>query len=198
MKPSLFLSSVIRPGLEVLADATALPVQSQEAEVLLLAIATQESALRARWQNNVVNTTLARGYWQFEKAGGLAGVLGHRRTAEPLRSACAALTLPVDLDSLWVALPYNDSLQVVLARLLLWSDAQPLPRIGAKDAAWDCYIRNWRPGKPSRLRWDAAYDGAVEVARDGTRLDVSEPTDPITILDHVSTSLTALRRMIRP
>ena len=198
MKPSLFLSSVIRPGLDILADATALPVRSPEAEVLLLAIATQESALRARWQGGVVETTLARGYFQFEKKGGLAGVLGHRRTAEPLRSACAALTLPADLDSLWAALPYCDSLQVVLARLLLWSDSAPLPRIGDKDSAWETYIRNWRPGKPSRLRWDAAYDGAAEVARDGTRLDVTEPTDPVTILDHVTTSLTALRRMLRP
>ena len=198
MKPSLFLTSVIRPGLDILADATTLPVQSAEAEVLLLAIATQESALRARWQNGVVNTTLARGYFQFEKMGGLAGVAGHRRTAEPLRSLCAALTLAVDLDSLWVALPYNDALQVALARLLLWSDPQPLPAIGDKDGAWQCYLRSWRPGKPSRLRWDAAYDGAVEVARDGTRLDVTLPTDPITILDHVSTSLTALRRMLRP
>ena len=194
MKPSLFLSSVIRPGLDILADATALPVQSAEAEVLLLAIATQESALRHRTQVGGP----ARGFFQFEKMGGLAGVIQHRRTAEPLRAACAALTLPADLDSLWTALPWCDPLQVVLARLLLWSDAQPLPRIGDKDSGWETYIRNWRPGKPSRLRWDAAYDGAVEVARDGTRLDVTEPTDPVTILDHVTTSLTALRRMLRP
>jgi hypothetical protein len=196
VKPQLFLSSLIRPGLAVLADAAALRVQSPEAEVLLLAIATQESALRARWQGGKVDTNLARGFWQFEKNGGLAGILGHNRTVYPLRAFATALTLPADLDSLWAALPYCDLLQVGAARLLLWSDSQPLPHVGAKDAAWDCYIRNWRPGKPSRMRWDAAYDGAVEVCREGTALDVSEPTEPSAILDHIEHSLTALRRAI--
>jgi hypothetical protein len=194
MKSPLFLSAVIRPGLAVLADTTALPVQSPEAEVLLLAIATQESALRYRHQVNGP----ARGFFQFEKMGGLQGVLNHRRTRDQIRSVCGALALPGDLDGLWEALPWCDPLQVALARLLLWSDPKPLPTIGDKDTAWDTYIRCWRPGKPSRLRWDAAYDGAVEVCRDGARLDVTEPTDPITILDHVAASLTALRRMIRP
>lgn len=192
MKPQLFLAHVIRPGLAVLADASALRVQSPEAEVLLLAIATQESALRHRTQVGGP----ARGFWQFERGGGLAGILNHHRTAAPLRALCAALTLPADLDGLWAALPYCDLLQVGAARLLLWSDAAPLPKIGAKDAAWDCYIRNWRPGKPSRMRWDAAYDGAVEVCREGTALDVSEPTDPAEIIAHIEHSLTALRRAI--
>ena len=71
MKPQLFLTSVIRPGLAVLADATALRVDSPEAEVLLLAIATQESALRHRTQVGGP----ARGYWQFERGGGLAGIM---------------------------------------------------------------------------------------------------------------------------
>jgi hypothetical protein len=194
MKSPLFLSAVIRPGLAVLADTTALPVQSPEAEVLMLAIATQESALRHRHQVGGP----ARGFWQFERGGGLAGVLGHARTKDQLRAVCGALALPGEIDGLWEALPWCDPLQVTLARLLLWSDPKPLPLIGDKDTAWDCYLRNWRPGKPSRLRWDAAYDGAVEVCRDGARLDVTEPTDPVTILDHIDVSLTALRRMLRP
>ena len=192
MKPQLFLQHVIRPGLAVLADATALRVQSPEAEVMLLAMATQESALRHRQQVNGP----ARGFWQFERMGGLNGILGHHRTAAPLRSLCAALALPADLDGLWAALPFCDLLQAGAARLLLWSDMQPLPKIGAKDVAWDTYIRIWRPGKPSRLRWDAAYDGAVEVCREGAALDVSEPTDPAEIIAHIEHSLTALRRAI--
>jgi hypothetical protein len=194
VKAPLFLSSVIRPGLAVLADSTALPVQAPEAEVLLLAIATQESALRHRHQVGGP----ARGYWQFERGGGLAGVLGHARTRDNLRAVCGALALPGEIDGLWEALPWCEPLQVALARLLLWSDPRQLPAIGAKDAAWDCYLRNWRPGKPSRTRWDAAYDGAVEVCRDGAQLDLTEPTDPVTILDHIAASLTTLRRMIRP
>jgi hypothetical protein len=194
VKAPLFLSSVIRPGLAILADSTALPVQSPEAEVLLLAIATQESALRHRHQVGGP----ARGFWQFERMGGLNGVLNHARTRDNLRAVCGALALPGEIDGLWEALPWCEPLQVALARLLLWSDPRPLPAIGAKDAAWDCYLRNWRPGKPSRTRWDAAYDGAVEVCRDGAQLDLTEPTDPVTILDHIAASLTTLRRMIRP
>ncbi len=38
----------------------------------------------------------------------------------------------------------------VFARLLLWTDAKPLPAIGDEQGAWDYYLRNWRPGKPTR------------------------------------------------
>jgi hypothetical protein len=142
-----------------IAQATTQRVLSTEAEVLLLAIAMQESGLRHRVQVQGP----ARGYWQFEKLGGLAGVMQHVRTSQMARASVEALDLDFDIHQLWDALPLSELLQTVLARLLLWSDSRPLPKIGDKDGAWEYYLRNWRPGKPHRGRWDASYDGAVEL-----------------------------------
>lgn len=161
MKPELFLPTVIRPGLLALAEATTPAVVSKQAEVMLLSIAAQESALRHRQQINGP----ARGFWQFERGGGLAGVLGHHRTSPMATAFIESIGLKPDLYALWDILPYSELLQVGLARLLLWSDNAPLPAIGDKDTAWDLYLRVWRPGKPHRGRWDAAYDGAVELVR---------------------------------
>ena len=46
--------------------------------------------------------------------------------------------------------------------LLLWTDPRPLPRIGEVQAAWDYYIRNWRPGKPHPKSWAPLYAQAME------------------------------------
>ena len=161
MKPELFLPTIVRPGLVALAAATTPAVISREAEVMLLGIAHQESGMRHRQQVNGP----ARGYFQFEKNGGLAGILGHARTGPMAEKFVESLDLPNDIHRLWDILPFSEILQVGFARLLLWSDNAPLPRIGDKDGAWATYLRIWRPGKPHRARWDAAYAGAVELAR---------------------------------
>ena len=38
-----------------------------------------------------------------------------------------------------------------------------LPAVGDKEAAWQYYLRNWRPGMPHRQTWDARYATAVGV-----------------------------------
>jgi len=48
-----------------------------------------------------------------------------------------------------------------VARLLLWQDKAALPAIGAKEHAWDYYLRNWRPGMPHRSAWDGNYNQAL-------------------------------------
>jgi hypothetical protein len=49
----------------------------------------------------------------------------------------------------------DDILAAVFARLPLWADRRPLPTLDAShDEAWECYVRNWRPGKPRRETWD--------------------------------------------
>ena len=48
------------------------------------------------------------------------------------------------------------------ARLLLWTDPRPLPAIGDVKAAWQYYLRNWRPGKPHEKTWAPLYAEAME------------------------------------
>ena len=193
MKHQLFLTNVIRPGLAVLADVVGGEVQSPPAEVLMLAIAIQESALRHRTQVGGP----ARGWWQFERAGGLAGVMDHARTRTHLAHFCEAVGLKHDLYALWDALPYSELLQVALARLLLWSDSRPLPALGDKEGSWSYYLRNWRPGKPGTARWGAAYDGAAELVRIDAPAPETQTADALRIVQHLEASLGALRKVLR-
>jgi hypothetical protein len=52
-----------------------------------------------------------------------------------------------------------------MARLLLFTDAEPLPRLGDADGSWNYYLRNWRPGKPHPKTWRALYDAATASVR---------------------------------
>ncbi len=51
-------------------------------------------------------------------------------------------------------------LAAAFARLLLLTDAKPLPQIGDVQGAWAYYVRNWRPGKPHPDTWPGLYKQA--------------------------------------
>jgi|SRR5690554_6265003 len=147
-------ASAIAPALELLpADMT-----SPEAEVMLLAIGLQESRFKARRQIRGP----ARGFWQFERGGGVLGVLRHRATSRHALHICDARGVQPVADQVYQRLERDDILSAAFARLLLWSDPHRLPAVGGVAAAWDLYIRTWRPGQPHRHTWDALYAQAME------------------------------------
>ena len=149
MSPRNFLLRCVEPGLALLPAY----MTSDMARVLLMAIAGQESGWSARAQVGGP----ALGYWQFEQAG-VDGVMS------VTASLAAAVLSTLDLlrPNAYAALEYNDPLACAFARLLLWSDAAPLPAIGDAAGGWDYYVRNWRPGKPDQTRWGPAYATAVQ------------------------------------
>lgn len=149
------LAQVIDPALDVLPPK----MRSDEARCLLLAIGRQESGFAMRVQRPVAH---ARGLWPFEQAG-VAGVLSHRASSRYVHALCTAQDLRPAARTVWVRLRYNDVLAACLARLLLWTDPRALPRVGRVDSAWKYYLANWRPGKPGRARWDAAYGEAMKL-----------------------------------
>lgn len=135
-----------------------------ELRVQLLSIAGQESGFIHRAQVlNGGGKGPARGLWQFEK-GGVRGVYLHNASMEYLRLLCRARDVNFDVPQIWAALETDDVLAAGVARLLLLTDPRPLPAVGDEDAAWDCYVRNWRPGKPHRDRWSGNYRIAVGAA----------------------------------
>jgi hypothetical protein len=185
IEPGEFLRSVIDPALSGLSGIMARDMASDEARVLLLAIAMQESGLEHRRQvgpNGAPLPTLARGWWQFEKGGGVAGVLAHKSSAEAAKQVCELLEIePLGAQTVHEALAWHDHLAACFARLLLFTDTQPLPEIGDEEAAWDYYMRNWRPGKPHRDRWSGIYPQALDAvaSADAITLPVAAaPTDP--------------------
>jgi hypothetical protein len=159
------LSDMIEPAFRLLPARMA----SDEARVMLLAIGLQESRFRHRVQLPLrpgMPPGPARGFWQFEQGGGVRGVLGHSASSRMAMEICAARG--IDRPSspvVWQALATDDVLAAGFARLLLWTDSRPLPRLGDHPAAWDYYIRNWRPGKPHPQTWRALYDSAVETVK---------------------------------
>jgi hypothetical protein len=139
-------------------------VGGDQAYVPMLAIALQESGLVYRRQiDNQGNpiSTLARGWWQFEKEGGVKGVCTHSSTSYAIETMCTVMHIPFDYDDIHEALAWNGPIAAYFARALLYTDAAPLPQIGEKQLTWDYYIRNWRPGKPHPEEWPDNYEAAL-------------------------------------
>lgn len=152
------LRTVVEPGLDLLPSR----MDTNPARVLMMAIGLQESRLVHRRQIGGP----ARGLWQFEQGGGVVGVLRHRASAAHARQVCAARKVEPVAAEVYQALAVDDILAAAFARLLLFTDPRPLPRPEAgPQAAWDYYIRNWRPGKPHRHTWSALHAEAVAAVR---------------------------------
>lgn len=147
-----------------------LRMQTMEATALLYAIGLQES----RFKHRVQVGGPARGFWQFERGGGVTGVLTHRATAGHATAVMDKLQyrLPGDvlhrIDSVYDLIAHNDVAACALARLLLWSDPKALPaEVLGPQAGWLAYTRNWRPGKPHRDTWDGFWRQGWTLARQG-------------------------------
>jgi hypothetical protein len=160
MSPEVCLTQVIVPALSLFPKY----MDSPEARVVLVAIALQETGLRSRWQIlNDGGKGPARGLWQFER-GGVAGVHRHHSTHEHLRLLCRDVDCNFEPSAILAMLEHNDQLAAGVARLLLYSDAYPLPRVDDADGAWNLYAeRTWRPGKPHAHTWKANHAKACEV-----------------------------------
>lgn len=144
------------------AYAEVLPAKYRcdEATVLLLAIGLQESRFRTRQQIGGP----ARGFWQFEK-GGIRGVLDHEATAATARAVCQSRGIMPTVQSVYARMLEDDLLGCAFARLLLYTDPAPLPKLGQREAAWAYYVRNWRPGKPHPGTWPTLYSDALAEMR---------------------------------
>lgn len=153
MYPVDALREIIDPALAELPAG----MVSDAARVMLVAIGLQESRLTYRRQGN---GGPARGLWQFERNGGVRGVLVHRASRDEARAACGRRDLPATATAVYMAIEADDRLAAIFARLLLWTDPLPLP--DDMDDGWSYYLRNWRPGKPHPQTWPAYYRRAVQ------------------------------------
>lgn len=127
---------------------------SPRARVMLLAIGLQESLLTHRWQvvdpKHPDRMGPARGLWQFERGGGVRGVLNYRTTRLPARGVCEVRGVPPTERAVYDVLHKDDLLACAFARLLLWTDPKPLPTPQDAAGAFALYLRTWRPGAYTR------------------------------------------------
>lgn len=136
-------------------------MDSPEARVMMLAIGLQESRFMFRYQKlagKPYQKGPARGFWQMERGGGVHGVMHHAATQDLAERLCIDRAVPFDSVLIHARLETDDQLAAGFARLLLFSDRKPLPKLDAShDEAWAYYERNWKPGKPHREFWDAFH-----------------------------------------
>lgn len=155
MDTKVFLQGIVDPGLKFLEEVTGIPV-SDRARVLVMAIAGQES----NWQYRVQIGGPAHSFWQFEKGGGVVGVLTHPASKNKIAAVCKRLHVICDASTVYTDMIDNDLLACSMARLLLLTDPAALPDVGQEHAAWDYYQRNWRPGMPHPEAWHAKYSAS--------------------------------------
>lgn len=166
MDAQQFHTDILVPSLEHVLPIIDIPA-SPEAERMLIAIAGQESDWTWRYQlkpggPGAEGAYPARGFWQFERRGGVAGVMRHPQTAHRAKALCDACHVYFDSDDVWRALEGHDLLATGFARLLLWTEPDPLP--ATQDQGWRQYIDNWRPGRPHPRTWPGVWNAAEALA----------------------------------
>lgn len=158
-----FDKTILIPALAWFSQhAPKIPV-SRNAHVLLLAIAGQESNWSERIQSG---NGAAHGFFQFERGGGVSGVLHHPVVGPIADVLCAAVPVDANPPMVWglFATEKGDNLAASFARLLLWTDPHAIPPPDDEDGTWDYYVRNWRPGKPHQDGWHARITAADAAA----------------------------------
>lgn len=142
-------------------------------EVVLLAIHLQEDPRQLQKQVGGP----AHGLFQFERGGGVRGVLEHRASRLHALSVCAALGITPTAEAVYQALRHGDDrLDAAFARLLLWTEAPPLPAVGDVEGGFRYYLSAWRPGAHARgnatqraalrRKWGLGYARAMDAVRE--------------------------------
>lgn len=161
MTPELLLKTAIIPALGMLESKLDTPA----ARAMLIAIALQETGLRARrqmleardhwWESKPGK---GHGFWQFERDGATRGVMvRHAAASAIVLPVIDALLYPRDPYAVHEALIHNDVLACVLARALLYSVPDALPGPNDPEKGWVQYVSVWRPGKPHVEPWANNY-----------------------------------------
>lgn len=154
-----YLQQDIEDGLSLLP----ITMRAAAAKVLLYATSRQENPKRLPQQVGGP----AVGDYQFERGGGVKGVVEHRSVAEFTRAVCRARKVQCDTGNIYEALKTDPVLAAALARLLYYTDPKALPAVGDEAGAWALYLRTWRPGayarQPEELRakWRKNYADAM-------------------------------------
>jgi hypothetical protein len=139
MTPAQCFDDIIVPTFQELLPGR---YWSRPALWMLLSIAMQESDLEARRQKGGP----AMGLWQCEQGGAVREVLTNEATRLEARLLCARRGVEPTEKFVYLALASDDLFACGIARLRLYADPAPLPRLGDTAGAAAYYHRTWRPG----------------------------------------------------
>jgi hypothetical protein len=161
MDASTFDKKTLIPALDWFRNLVVEVPVKRDSHVLIHAICGQESNWTERLQKPV---PYAHGFAQFERMGGVKGVLQHPATKAIAKRLCDNYNIPATPTGVWVTigLPEGDNLAIAFARLLLFTDPRPLPAVGDVEASREYYERNWQPGKKDAERWRRVYPQSLK------------------------------------
>lgn len=173
------LDQIVKTGIGPAMALLPADMDTPQARVLLLAIGLQESRFVDRRQlvgSPPKPTGPAKSFWQAEQGGGMVhGVRRHAATARIAAELCKARNVSPNDRAVWDAIENDDVLAAALARLLLWTDPQRVPKLGDAEGGWQLYLRTWRPGAYERgnaaqraalrNKWAVNYAKALEAVR---------------------------------
>lgn len=142
------MRDAIEPALAMLPPK----MTSPEAKVALITIALKESLLLHRRQvtNSGKEDGPAVSFWQFERGGGIVGVLTHHASTAHAKEVCADRNVAATPAAVWSAMQTDDVLGAAFARLLLWTEPGRLPLVSDVEGCWQLYLHAWRPGAYTR------------------------------------------------
>lgn len=138
---------------------------------MLLATGLQESRFQHRRQ---VGKGPARGFWQFERMGGVAEILTTDSTKSIITPIVRMFLYTNTPTACHEAIQHHDVLAACFARLLLWVDPRQMPTRGEPETGWSIYLRNWRPGRPHIGTWAENYEEAWKIVVEASDA-ISEP-----------------------
>ena len=159
MTPAAFFNTILLPSSTALSAIYGVS-NTKAARVFLMAVAGHETNWSARRQ---VPGGEARGYWQFEKNGGVAAVVLDPLTSSILEPFCKSRDIPFDVATIYEAIAWHDTLAYVVARLFTWMDPRPIPVVGDSAGSYQYYLDIWRPGAKLPGSWPALYQQALAV-----------------------------------
>jgi hypothetical protein len=155
MTPEFLLTRIVRP----MVDHLGWP-QPREREVLLVAIAIQESELKYRRQHR---NGPARSLWQIEPTTALDCLVRCSVALEVWESMGFKLDANAwsPFGSACIALQFSDVGACAIAAGILRITPGRLPEVGDQDGAFAYYLKAWRPGVPRKDDWPASYRAAL-------------------------------------
>lgn len=157
-----YVNELIIPAALALLPAK---MNSTGARAMLLATGLQESRFEKRRQ---MGGGPARGFHEFEEGtresrGGCTGVLLHPASKPYIEEILRSMGYDLSPRTSHVAIEHNDVLDIVYARLLLWTSPRGLPISSDTKGAWTMYLETWNPGDAKPETWPALYAQAWEI-----------------------------------
>lgn len=148
------LSEIIAKAINPAHELLPAKMDSVQARVMMLTTGLQESRFEHRRQ---MGNGPARSFWQFERGGGVKGVMTHAASRDHMQALCVTRRVPFTAQAIWEAIEFDDVLAAGATRLLYWTDPGKLPAVTDAAASWALYLRTWRPGKPHPETWPAYH-----------------------------------------